>query len=77
MNLNKKVVIVGGGHAGGMLAISLRKNKFKGSITIISNENYQPYQRPPLSKAFLSQKISIEKLLLKSENFYKKRLDLR
>jgi len=47
------VIVIGGGQAGAMLAISLRQYKFLGSILLISDECHLPYQRPPLSKSFL------------------------
>ena len=47
-----KVLIVGGGHAGANTAFTLRKDGFDGDITIISDEDYLPYHRPPLSKDF-------------------------
>ena len=48
------VIIIGGGQAGSMLAITLRQQKFLGSILLISDECHLPYQRPPLSKNFLT-----------------------
>ena len=51
ITMNYDIVILGGGHAGGQVAISLRKEKYHGSILIISEENYLPYQRPALSKS--------------------------
>jgi len=65
-----KVLIIGGGHAGANTAFALRKDGFDGEITIISNEGYLPYHRPPLSKDFLKQNIAIEKLGFKSADFY-------
>ena len=65
-----KVLIVGGGHAGANTAFALRKDGFDGEITIISDEGYLPYHRPPLSKDFLKQNLAIEKLSFKSANFY-------
>ena len=65
-----KVLIIGGGHAGANTAFALRKDGFDGEITIISNEGYLPYHRPPLSKDFLKQNIAIEKLGFKSSDFY-------
>ena len=56
-----KVLIIGGGHAGANTAFALRKDGFDGEITIISDEKYLPYHRPPLSKDFLKQNIAIEK----------------
>ena len=66
-----KVLIVGGGHAGANTAFALRKDGFDGDITIISDEDYLPYHRPPLSKDFLKQNMAIEKLSFKSSDFYK------
>jgi 3-phenylpropionate/trans-cinnamate dioxygenase ferredoxin reductase subunit len=66
-----KVLVVGGGHAGANTAFALRKDGFEGEITIISDESYLPYHRPPLSKDFLKQNIAIEKLSFKSADFYK------
>ena len=65
-----KVLIIGGGHAGANTAFALRKDGFDGEITIISDEGYLPYHRPPLSKDFLKQNIAIEKLGFKSADFY-------
>ncbi|MBC8306142.1 MAG: FAD-dependent oxidoreductase [Pelagibacterales bacterium] len=70
--MKSEVVIIGAGHAGGMAAINLRQKKFKGSILIIGEENYIPYQRPALSKGFLTDDIQEKSLFLKSKEFYKK-----
>jgi 3-phenylpropionate/trans-cinnamate dioxygenase ferredoxin reductase subunit len=48
------VLIVGGGHAAVQLASSLRELGWQAAVTIVSEEAHAPYQRPPLSKAFLS-----------------------
>ena len=52
--MTENVVIIGAGHAGVQLAVSLRDAGFEGGITLVSEETEQPYQRPPLSKAFFS-----------------------
>jgi 3-phenylpropionate/trans-cinnamate dioxygenase ferredoxin reductase subunit len=66
------VLIIGGGQAGCMVAINLRKQKFKGNITIVTDEAYFPYQRPPLSKGFLVGTNKADNLFFKSENYYEK-----
>ena len=70
--MKKNIIIIGAGHAGGMVAIWLRKKDTTSSITILGEENYFPYQRPPLSKAFIKKEIEIKSLYLKSHLFYKK-----
>ena len=66
------VIIIGGGQAGAMTAITLRKQKFLGSILLISNEDNLPYQRPPLSKNFLAGLITMQSLYIKSLSYYEK-----
>ena len=66
------VIIIGGGQAGAMSAITLRQKKFSGRILLISNEGYLPYQRPPLSKAFLTDLLLTESLYIKSGAYYKR-----
>ena len=66
------VIIIGGGQAGAMSAITLRQKKFSGRILLISNEGYLPYQRPPLSKAFLTDLLLTESLYIKSDAYYKR-----
>ena len=50
---NKGVLIIGAGQAGSQVASSLRQGGFEGGITIVGDEPALPYQRPPLSKAYL------------------------
>jgi len=64
------VIIIGGGQAGSMLAITLRQQKFLGSILLISDERHLPYQRPPLSKYFLAGITPIKSLYFKSSAYY-------
>jgi 3-phenylpropionate/trans-cinnamate dioxygenase ferredoxin reductase subunit len=52
--MDDRIVIVGAGHAGGACAIALRENGFEGSITLVGEERHLPYERPSLSKTFLS-----------------------
>jgi hypothetical protein len=49
----KGIVIVGGGHGGSQIAASLRSDGYAGPLTLVTAERDIPYQRPPLSKAFL------------------------
>jgi len=68
--MNERVIIVGAGHAAGQAATSLRQKKYAGEIIIIGDEPYVPYQRPPLSKAFLAGDLTMERLYFKPESFY-------
>ena len=64
------MVIVGAGHAAGQAAASLRQEKYTGEIVIIGEEPQIPYQRPPLSKQYLSGEQGIERVYLRPEKFY-------
>lgn len=64
------VVIIGAGHAAGQAAASLRQAKYDGDITIVGEENHIPYQRPPLSKAYLKGEQGADKVYLRAEAFY-------
>jgi 3-phenylpropionate/trans-cinnamate dioxygenase ferredoxin reductase subunit len=64
------VVIVGAGHAGGTVAALLRQYGFEGRITLIGEEPIPPYQRPPLSKAWLKGETDADALMLKPAEFY-------
>ncbi len=65
-----RVVIAGAGHAGGSAAAMLRQLGFEGSITLIGDEPIPPYERPPLSKAWLKGEASAESLALRPAEFY-------
>jgi 3-phenylpropionate/trans-cinnamate dioxygenase ferredoxin reductase subunit len=69
-NLVSKILIVGAGQAGMQIADSLRENGFTGQVTIVGDENVLPYQRPPLSKAFLYGEADEESLLFRNQKFY-------
>ena len=73
-----RVVIAGAGHAGGSAAAMLRQLGFDGSIVLIGEEPLPPYERPPLSKAWLKGEASAESLALRPMEFYAKaNIDLR
>src|SRR3712207_6549701 len=65
-----KVVIVGAGHAGGTAAAVLRQQGHAGEIVLIGEEPVAPYQRPPLSKAYLKREADADSLKLKPDDFY-------
>lgn len=65
-----KVVIVGGGQAGYAAASRLRELSYEGSITLVGDEPQLPYQRPPLSKAYLLGKMSADRLEFRPREFY-------
>lgn len=66
----ERVVIVGAGQACAQAIATLRAEGFTGGITIIGDEPYPPYQRPPLSKAYLAGGFERERLFLKPQAFY-------
>ena len=72
------IVIIGGGQAGAQNAACLRQEGYSEGITLFSEEQYIPYQRPPLSKDYLAGKHNIDRLFLRPESFYQeKNIDLR
>ena len=64
------VVIIGAGQACAQAVATLRAEGFAGTITIVGDEPYPPYQRPPLSKAYLAGTFERERLFLKPSAFY-------
>jgi 3-phenylpropionate/trans-cinnamate dioxygenase ferredoxin reductase subunit len=76
--MSENVIIVGAGQAAAQTAIFLRQNGFEGPVTMIGDEAYIPYERPPLSKAFLSGEIDLERMFMRPAAFYAdKKIDLR
>lgn len=65
-----KVVIIGAGQAGAAAAAKLRALGHQGSITMIGDEPAPPYQRPPLSKAYLLGEMEQERLWLRAPDFW-------
>jgi 3-phenylpropionate/trans-cinnamate dioxygenase ferredoxin reductase component len=64
------IVIAGAGHAGGSAAAFLRQYGWKGAVTLVGEEPLLPYQRPPLSKAWLKREATADNLALRPERFY-------
>ena len=65
------VLIVGAGHAGFQLAASLRQHGFGAPIRLINDEAHLPYQRPPLSKAYLKGEGRPDSLMFRPDKFYR------
>jgi len=68
--VTERVVIAGAGHAAGQLVASLKQQKFDGHIVLVGDETHLPYQRPPLSKKYLSGDLASERLYVKPPAFY-------
>ena len=64
------VVIIGAGQAGGQTALSLRAMGFDGKITLIGDEPYVPYERPPLSKSYLAGEVPEERMFMRPAALY-------
>jgi 3-phenylpropionate/trans-cinnamate dioxygenase ferredoxin reductase component len=63
-------VIAGAGHAAGQTVASLRQGGYTGRLVLVGEEPHLPYQRPPLSKKFLSGELDVPRLLLRQDKFY-------
>ena len=66
----ENIVIVGAGQAAAQAVQSLRGEGFDGAITLIGDEGFAPYQRPPLSKAYLLGQFERARLFLKGDDYY-------
>ncbi len=64
------IAIVGAGQAAASCAQELRRRKVDAPIVIFGDEDHLPYQRPPLSKAFLKESHAVERLLLLPPQFF-------
>lgn len=74
----ERIVVVGAGQAGQSLVTKLRAEGFDGTITLIGEEPAPPYERPPLSKAYLLGESALERLYLRPVQFYADQtIDLR
>jgi 3-phenylpropionate/trans-cinnamate dioxygenase ferredoxin reductase component len=65
------VVMIGAGQAAAQCAISLRQGGFGDAIVMVGDEPFPPYQRPPLSKKFLTERGKPESLYLRPESFWR------
>ena len=64
------IIVIGAGQAGSSCCAKLRNLGYEGDITLIGSEPVPPYQRPPLSKAYLLGEMEQERLYLRPESFY-------
>jgi len=71
-NASPAVVVVGAGHATAELVTALRQGSYSGRIVAIGDEPHLPYQRPPLSKAYLSGEATLDSLYLRPRSLYEK-----
>ncbi|HKX78332.1 MAG TPA: FAD-dependent oxidoreductase [Novosphingobium sp.] len=67
------VLIVGAGHGGAQAALMLRQQKFTGTIALLGDEPEPPYERPPLSKEYLSGEKTFERILIRPVAFWGER----
>jgi 3-phenylpropionate/trans-cinnamate dioxygenase ferredoxin reductase subunit len=65
------VIIIGAGHAGFQVAASLRQSGFAERIALLNDEGHLPYQRPPLSKAYLKGTGGPDSLMFRPDKFYR------
>jgi 3-phenylpropionate/trans-cinnamate dioxygenase ferredoxin reductase subunit len=68
--VSERIVIIGAGQAGAQAVATLRAEGYSGALTLIGDEPFPPYQRPPLSKAYLAGTFERERLFLKPAAFY-------
>ncbi|MCZ4297121.1 FAD-dependent oxidoreductase [Henriciella marina] len=66
----KNIVVIGGGQAGAQAVQSLRQFGYEGAITLVGDEAALPYQRPPLSKAYMKGELAEDRLYFKPAAWY-------
>jgi len=64
------IVIIGAGQAGAQAIDTLRREGYRGRLILVGDEPHLPYQRPPLSKKFLSGELPMERLPFRHQSFY-------
>ena len=69
--MSERIVIIGAGQSGAQAVATLRAEGYTGALTMIGDESHAPYQRPPLSKAYLMGTMERERLFLKPDAFYR------
>ena len=66
----QQIVIAGGGQAAMQTVDTLRRKGFTGKLTLVGDEPWLPYQRPPLSKKYLAGALERERLLIRPAQFF-------
>ncbi|MDE2577183.1 MAG: FAD-dependent oxidoreductase [Hyphomicrobiales bacterium] len=66
----RPIIIIGAGHGGVQAAASLREEGYEGPLVLLSADRHAPYQRPPLSKAYIKGEASADSLILRGPAFY-------
>jgi len=72
MGIKQHCIVVGASHAAAQLAIRLRQQGWEGAITVLSDEYFLPYHRPPLSKDYLSGAKDLSDILIRPSAAYHK-----
>ena len=70
---SQTVIIAGGGQAGFSCASKLREFGFEGRIIMVAEESQAPYQRPPLSKTYMTGEMTLDRILLRPNSFYEEK----
>ena len=65
-----KVCVIGGGQAGFQVCESLVRKDFQGKLFLVDKENFSPYQRPPLSKSYLSGELEKDRIFFRPKEYY-------
>jgi len=68
--MTSTILIIGGGQAGAQAIDTLRREGFAGRLVLVGDEPELPYQRPPLSKKYLSGEMAADRLLFRHQSFY-------
>ena len=68
--MSAHLIIVGAGQAAAQTILTLLQKRYPGRITVVGDEPYPPYQRPPLSKRYLSGELERERLFVRPAEFY-------
>ena len=68
--MHQQIVIAGGGQAAVQAVDTLRRKGFAGKLTVVGDEPWLPYQRPPLSKKYLAGALERERLLIRPAQFF-------